>query len=115
MTISKLGWYFNLKEELTKYSIPVDDVSELTRLIKKHTYTHMNYDANKVINEFWSIEQLRINYDTLQKTIYALIKEIKDTVMTVMNAIHVLLNRIGPDDDIMLAANLLVACVALAG
>ena len=33
------------------------------------------------------------------------IKEIKDAVM---KAIQVLLNRIGPDDDSMLAANLLV-------
>jgi peptidoglycan hydrolase CwlO-like protein len=75
MTISQLEWYSDLKSELTKYSISVDDVSELVRLVN-NIRTHTNYDVQKVINEYWSIEMLRTSHDALQKTVQSMRNEI---------------------------------------
>jgi prefoldin subunit 5 len=73
MTISELNWYSSLKEELKKYSIPVDDISEFARLVN-NIRQHSGYDVDKVINEFWSLELLRENYTTLQRNVDSLKK-----------------------------------------
>jgi hypothetical protein len=55
MTVSELNWHSNLKEELKKYSIPVDEISEFARLVN-NIRQHSGYDVDKIINEFWSLE-----------------------------------------------------------
>ncbi|MFL6377463.1 MAG: hypothetical protein ACJ72R_08390 [Nitrososphaeraceae archaeon] len=75
LTISELNWYSNLKSELTKYSIPVDDLSEFVRLVN-NIRKHNNYDVEKVMNEFWDLESLRANHDILQKTVHSLTNDI---------------------------------------
>jgi predicted nucleic acid-binding Zn-ribbon protein len=77
MTVSELKWYSSLKEELKKYSIPVDDISEFARLVK-NIRQHSAYDADKVINEFWSLELLRENHATLQRNVDSLRKDVSN-------------------------------------
>jgi len=77
MTISELKWYYNLKEELKKYSIPVDDISEFARLVN-NIRQHSGYDVDKVINEFWSLELLRQNYTALQRNVDSLRKDVNN-------------------------------------
>jgi uncharacterized protein (UPF0335 family) len=71
MTISELRWYSNLKSELKKYSIQVDDVLELVRLVN-NLRQYSNFDVEKVINEFWDLELLGTNHVKLQQDTYSL-------------------------------------------
>lgn len=64
--IEVLNWYSTLRQELTKYSIPIEDVSEFARLLN-NIRRHSRYDVDQVINEFWSLEMLRSNRIALQK------------------------------------------------
>lgn len=73
MTISELNWYSSLKEELRKYSIPIDDISEFARLVN-NIRQHSGYDVDKVINKFWSLELLRENHTALQRNVDSLKK-----------------------------------------
>jgi hypothetical protein len=75
MTISELRWYSNLKSELKKYSIQVDDVLEFVRLVN-NLRQYSNFDVEKVINEFWDLELLRTNHDKLQQDTYSLKNDI---------------------------------------
>jgi hypothetical protein len=70
-TIEILNWYSNLKQELIKYSIPIEDLSEFARLLN-NIRQHSRYDVDKVINEFWSLEMLRSNHNALQKDVASL-------------------------------------------
>jgi hypothetical protein len=76
MTISELNWYSSLKGELSKYSIPVDDISEFARLVN-NIRQHSRYDVGKVINEFWSLEQLRTSRIMLRKEVDSLEEDAK--------------------------------------
>jgi DNA repair exonuclease SbcCD ATPase subunit len=71
LTISELNWYSSLKEELKKYSIPVDDISEFARLVN-NIRQHSGYDVDKVINEFWDLEQLHTNRKALLREVTSL-------------------------------------------
>jgi predicted nucleic acid-binding Zn-ribbon protein len=77
MTISELKWYHNLKEELRKYSIPVDDISEFARLVN-NIRQHSGYDVDKVINEFWSLEQMHTNRIALKKEVTSLENDVNN-------------------------------------
>jgi hypothetical protein len=70
MTVSELKWYSSLKEDL-KYSIPVDDISEFARLVN-NIRQHSGYDADKVINEFWDLEQLHTTRKALLQEVTSL-------------------------------------------
>ena len=75
MTISELKWYSDLKAELRKYSIQIDDISEFARLVN-NIRQHSNYQVDKVINEFWSLDMLRTAHEKLQKDVHSLKNDI---------------------------------------
>jgi FtsZ-binding cell division protein ZapB len=76
ITSSRLIWYSDLKAELGKYGIPVEDISRLAKLV--NNIREYDYDAGKVINEFSNLEGLRTEYLFLQETIPSLENRNKD-------------------------------------
>ena len=70
ITSFKLKWYSDLKAELGKYGIPVDDISRLAKLV--NNIKEYDYDAGKIINEFLNLEGLRIQHQFLQETVPSL-------------------------------------------
>jgi hypothetical protein len=77
MTVSEIKWYSNLKEELRKYSIPVDDIAEFARLVN-NICQQSRFDVEKVINEFWDLELLQTEHATLQSNVATLKKDINN-------------------------------------
>jgi hypothetical protein len=57
MTACDLQWYSNLKTELTKYRIPVEDVSLFAKAVRG--IAHYGYDINKIISEFSELDFLK--------------------------------------------------------
>jgi hypothetical protein len=51
MTSSELKWYTNLREELGKYGIPIDDIPKLAKVVN-NIKNQSDYDVEMVINEF---------------------------------------------------------------
>jgi hypothetical protein len=76
MTNSGLEWYSDLREELRKYSIPVDDISKFGIIIDN--IAEIGYDAGKVINEFSNLELLRSSRDILQQGVQSLENKISN-------------------------------------
>jgi hypothetical protein len=77
-TTSEVKWYSNLKVELRKYSIDVDDISKFAKVID-NIRSEYNYAAGKVIKEFSDLEILRTNHASLQmRKEIALIKTQKE-------------------------------------
>ncbi|HXX96275.1 MAG TPA: hypothetical protein VEL11_04055 [Candidatus Bathyarchaeia archaeon] len=70
ITSYRLKWYSDVKEELGKYGIPVDDISKLAKLA--NNIREYDYDAGKIINEFSNLEGLRIQHQFLQETVSSL-------------------------------------------
>ena len=57
ITTAKLNWYTDLKAELNKYGIPIDDISHLAKVI--NGIKQYGYDTDKVLNEFSNLELLK--------------------------------------------------------
>ena len=57
MTSSGLKWYSELREELRKYGISVDDIQKLAKLVNH--LKQYDYNVEKVINEFSDLEGLK--------------------------------------------------------
>jgi len=53
MTAADLKWYSNLKAELRKYDIPVDDISKFAKAV--NGIRQYGYDVGKVIRDFQSL------------------------------------------------------------
>ncbi|MGB8937541.1 MAG: hypothetical protein WCC17_20820 [Candidatus Nitrosopolaris sp.] len=66
MTSSGLKWYSELREELRKYGISVDDIQKLAKLVNH--LKQYDYNVEKVINEFSDLEGLRLHRKYLQET-----------------------------------------------
>lgn len=66
-TTQQLKWYSGLKEELTKYGIPVDDVSYLAKVMDG--VRTLGYDPVKFTNEISNLEVLRSQYKSYQSWI----------------------------------------------
>lgn len=60
MTTAKLKWYSDIKKELSKYGVPVDDIQQLAKLIKG--IREYGFDTNKVLDEFSNQEMLKAEY-----------------------------------------------------
>jgi hypothetical protein len=60
ITKAELKWYSDLKAELGKYGIPVDDISKLASIV--NGIRQYGYDPEKVVEEFSNLEALRIQY-----------------------------------------------------
>jgi DNA repair exonuclease SbcCD ATPase subunit len=88
MTTAKLKWYSDIKEELAKHGIPVDDISKLANVI--NGIRQQGFDANKVMDEFSNLNMLRtecnmyqdniprlkVQYDTLNQSYLFLQQEV---------------------------------------
>jgi predicted nucleic acid-binding Zn-ribbon protein len=57
MTESELKWYSDLKIELKKYGIPIEDVRLFAKAI--HGIGQYDYDVDKIISEFSDLENLK--------------------------------------------------------
>src|SRR5919108_4400260 len=66
-TTTKLKWYTDLKEELGKYGIPVDDISQLANVV--NGIRQYGYDAEKVLNEFSNLESIKVECQAYQERI----------------------------------------------
>src|SRR5262249_17803439 len=66
MTTSELNWYHDLKAELKKYSIPIDDISKFAKIVQN--LRGYGYDGEKVLEEFAELQFLRSNIPLLRKT-----------------------------------------------
>jgi cell division protein FtsB len=76
ITGSELKWYSDLRAELRKYLIPVDDISKFAKIVDN--IREYGYDAGKVIKEFSDLESLRSTRDTLQQIVQSLENKISD-------------------------------------
>ncbi|MGB6528482.1 MAG: helix-turn-helix domain-containing protein [Candidatus Nitrosopolaris sp.] len=65
ITSIRLKWYSDLKAELEKYGISVDDISKLAKLV--NNLKQYQYNVENVINEFMDLEIRRLNYKYLQE------------------------------------------------
>src|SRR5205809_7583363 len=66
LTISELKWHSELRGELRKYGIPVDDIPKFTKIVDN--IKGYGYDAGKVISEFSDLKSLRLNHDFLRQS-----------------------------------------------
>jgi uncharacterized coiled-coil DUF342 family protein len=67
MTAANLKWYSDLKEELRKYGIPVDDISQLAKVVSG--IKQYGFNTENVINEFSNLELLRLQCQGYQGSI----------------------------------------------
>jgi hypothetical protein len=65
MTAVDLKWYSNLKVELRKYAMPVDDISKFARTA--NGIRQLGYDVGKVIREFSDYESVETRRKMLQE------------------------------------------------
>jgi DNA repair exonuclease SbcCD ATPase subunit len=66
-TTANLKWYTDLKEELRKSGIPVDDISQLAKVV--NGIRQYGYDTEKVLNEFSSLELLKMQCQGYQASL----------------------------------------------
>jgi hypothetical protein len=73
MTVDELEWYSNVKAELGKYGIPVDDISQFAKSV--NGIRQRDYDVGKVLSEFSDAETRRIDYKLFQDIVVELEKK----------------------------------------
>jgi cell division protein FtsB len=73
MTAADLKWYSNLKAELRKYDIPVDDISKFAKAV--NGIRQYGYDVGKVISEFSESQSLKTRHKMLQDNVRLLQNE----------------------------------------
>ena len=76
-TTAKLKWYTDLKAELGKSGIPVDDILQLAKVA--NGIRQYGYDTEKVLNEFSNLESLQFQCQAFQGSI-AKLKNQRDTL-----------------------------------
>ncbi|MDQ6865692.1 MAG: hypothetical protein M3044_17925, partial [Thermoproteota archaeon] len=76
ITSSELKWYSDLRAELRRYGIPIDDIPKFAKIIDN--IGELGYDAGKVIREFSDLESLRSSRDTLQQIVESLDNKISN-------------------------------------
>jgi predicted acetyltransferase len=74
MTATDLKWYSNLKAELRKYDIPVDDISKFAKAV--NGIRELGYDVGKVIREFSDYESVETQRKMLQDSVKMLQNEL---------------------------------------
>ena len=80
ITVEQLEWYSALKEELTKYGIPIDDISHLAKMVEG--VRELGYDPVKITNKISNLELLRNEYKNLQSWVSKVKNEIDDLNQT---------------------------------
>jgi hypothetical protein len=91
MTSSELKWYTDLKAELGKYGIPIDDITKLAKFV--NNLKECEYNVEKTITESLNLEVLRTTHKHLQENIPSLENRKKDlerecSTLETMIAIH---------------------------
>jgi predicted nucleic acid-binding Zn-ribbon protein len=84
ITSYRLKWYSDLRAELGKYGIPVDDISKLAKLV--NSIKQYQYDVENVINEFLDLEIRRLSYKYLHENMPTL--ENRKTYLETMISMH---------------------------
>ena len=67
MTAAELKWYSNIKAELRKYDIPVDDISNFAKAV--NGIRQCGYDVGKVISEFSESQSRETRHKMLQDSV----------------------------------------------
>jgi hypothetical protein len=70
MTTSELRWHTDLKEELRKYGIPIDDTSKFAKVV--NNIREYGYDAGRVIKEFSDLESLKKSHQFFGQNLQSL-------------------------------------------
>ena len=91
MTTSELKWYTDLKAELGKYGIPIDDISKFAKLV--NNLKQSEYNTEKILTESLDMEVLRVRHKHLQEDIPSLENRKKDlerecSTLQTMRAMH---------------------------
>jgi hypothetical protein len=73
MTAADLKWYSDLRAELRKYGIPVDDISKFAKAV--NGMREYGYDVGKVISEFSESQSLETRRKMLQDSVRMLQSE----------------------------------------
>ena len=68
MTATELKWYSDLRAELRKYDIPVNDLQTLQKQLGIRQYGY-GYDVGKVISEFSESQSLETRRKMLQDSV----------------------------------------------
>jgi hypothetical protein len=76
MTSSELKWYTDLKAELGKYGIRIDDITKLAKFVDN--LKQSDYNIEKIITESLNLELLRATHKHLQENIPFLENRKKD-------------------------------------
>lgn len=67
MTSAKLKWYSDIKVELSKYGLPVDEISQIAKVVAG--IKQCGFDANKILDEISNLEMLKAEYNGYQGSI----------------------------------------------
>jgi hypothetical protein len=73
MTATGLRWYSDIKAELRKYGIPVDDIPKFAKAV--NGIRQYGYDVGKVISEFLESQSLKTRHKMLQDSVRMLQNE----------------------------------------
>jgi hypothetical protein len=76
LTSSGLKWYTDLKAELGKYGIPIDDITKLAKFVDN--LKQSDYNIEKIITDSLNIEVLRATHKHLQVDLPSLENRKKD-------------------------------------
>jgi hypothetical protein len=82
-TTQQLEWYSGLKKELTKYGIPVDDVSYLAKVVDG--VRALGYNPAKITNEVSDLQLRRTEYNSYQSQIPVVKNELAGLCQTRSN------------------------------
>ena len=74
MTAAELKWHSDIKAELRKYGIPVDDISKFAKAV--NGIRQYGYDVGKVISEFSESQSLETRRKMLQDSVRMLQSEL---------------------------------------
>ena len=73
MTAAELKWYSNIKAELRKYGLPVDDIPKFAKAV--NGLRQYGYDVGKVISEFSESQSRETRRKMLQDSVRMLQNE----------------------------------------
>jgi hypothetical protein len=74
MTAAELKWYSDLKAELGRYGVPIDDTSKLAPIV--NGISQYGYEVDKVLQAFSDVDSLAAQH----KLDYGLVQELENKV-----------------------------------
>lgn len=67
MTSAKLKWYSDIKAELSRHGLRVDEISQIAKVVAG--IQQCGFDANKILDEISNLEMLKAEYKGYQGNI----------------------------------------------